>query len=346
MGYGGTAYKRGRTVVRLTGLLYNSTFASLTDSAVSSAKFYISDGSGTSASTVILYPLSSSSWTESGVTWNNVSGYSTSYSASASVGGGNFASFDITNLVKAWRRDEYGGGENGFILIGASESSVDRALYSSEHSTTAKLPYVVLSYTTTVTEDFRSDYNSSSNYLRSSCYANSLQYKSNCYGYAFRFYSTESGLGEDNYYGQYPGDFADKTNGLDIGPDPLYTNNDVMVLNQMVINNYDYSDYYRMSILIELMQADANTLDYTITEYTGTDIMPGNIYTNRRLIAVVLGTGGFHYYMQHTDSTWSHKPGSNEPTNICFCGAGQLTNSNIRSHAVCGLFDIAQDSFT
>lgn len=68
-GYAGTAYKRGRTVVKLTGLLNNSTFSSLTATSLASVKFYISDATGTGSATVDLYPLRTS-WSESTVTWN------------------------------------------------------------------------------------------------------------------------------------------------------------------------------------------------------------------------------------------------------------------------------------
>lgn len=153
-GYGGTSYKIGRTVIRLAGLLESSAYINSTADNISSVLFYIADASGTAATTVNLYPLNSNSdWTESNVTWNNVGTYASTSYASARPSYGNYASFDITDLVKAWKNGSYTSGECGFVLIGANENTVDKAFYSCEHTTTAKRPYVVITYSNETDND-------------------------------------------------------------------------------------------------------------------------------------------------------------------------------------------------
>ena len=149
-GYAGTTYKRGRTVVRLTGLFNDSIFSNLSAGCVSSAKFYVYDATGSSTALVNLYPLTSNStWTESAITWSNVGTQNETmsevYGANATVGNGLRAVFEITQLVKAWKNNvlDY---QCGFVLEGSQENSVDRTMYSSEHTTTAKRPYVVITY--------------------------------------------------------------------------------------------------------------------------------------------------------------------------------------------------------
>ena len=96
-----------------------------------------------------------------------------------------------------------------------------------------------------------------------------------------------------------------------------------------------------MNYLVQLMEADADALGYTLTEYTGTSIPNATDYGDRRLSAVVLSETDYHFYMQHSDNTWSHKPGVLEPSNRCLSNAHSkvlLDNSNIRAHAAEGSY--------
>ena len=90
-----------------------------------------------------------STWTESGVNWNNA-GYTlgTKY-ATASPSYNQKTVYNITNLVKAWKN----GSETaacGFVLKSTNETSVDKAFLSSEYATTASRPCVKLTYTSEV----------------------------------------------------------------------------------------------------------------------------------------------------------------------------------------------------
>ena len=179
-----------------------------------------------------------------------------------------------------------------------------------------------------------------------------LQLRSNCYGYSIRaFYTLESFPDENKYqlqsgdvyeyYKQQPGEFADKTNGLQ-----LYTVDNALwqtLYNRTDLDNtflyllsQDCSSQNRMFLLKQLIQADAATLGYTVTEYTGSVLPDARSLNGSRLIALVASEDDFHFYMQHSDNTWSHKPGSEHPSNVCLCnneGSVRLTNETIIDHA-------------
>ena len=148
-GYAGTTYKRGRTVVRLTGMLNNSGYATATASQIASVNFYIADASGTSGANVKAYALiSNTTWQENNVSWHSVGTCADNPVDTATPSGGNYAAFNITDLAKVWKSGSYSNGRCGFILVGANENSVDKSLYSSENTTTNKRPYVTATYTT------------------------------------------------------------------------------------------------------------------------------------------------------------------------------------------------------
>ena len=146
-GYGGSAYKIGRTAVRLSSFFNTNPYLSASVDDIQSVNFYIADASGTAASSVYLYSLPNSTWTESDITWNNAGPYDYSVYSIASIGNGSYSNFDITELVKLWKNEIYGSGDYGFILAGYSENTVDRALYSCENPTTTMRPYVVATFT-------------------------------------------------------------------------------------------------------------------------------------------------------------------------------------------------------
>ena len=356
-GYAGTTYKKGRTVVRLKGMLNDEHYSKILGAQIESVKFYIADATGTSNVNIKLFPLTSNStWTENNVTWRNVGTCTDSPADTAAPSGGNYAYFNLTNLAKAWKRGSYFGGQSGFVLVGANESSVDKSLYSSEHATTAKRPYVVAKYSV---NEFYSSYADADLYRNTSLYVDDgLQLRANCYGYAFRFFYchdsffTEmcktSETGNQYYcYKQTPGEFKDKTtDGLvirkaDGSSGPVATLLDYKDLldfvNGRILVDSEPAET-RMNYLVQLMEADAKKLDYSLTEYTGTGIPNATDYGDRRLIAVVLSETDYHFYMQHSDNTWSHKPGALEPSNRCIDCELLLDNSNIRAHAAEGSY--------
>ena len=148
-GYAGTAYKKGRTAVKLSGLLSDSGYMNAVAGEITSAQFYMADASGTSNAYVKVYALSSNStWTENTVTWNNAGTTASTPYANIAPPAGGFGCFDITDLVKAWKNGSYSSGQCGFLLRGNNEVSTDKVLYSCEHSTSAMRPYVTVTYST------------------------------------------------------------------------------------------------------------------------------------------------------------------------------------------------------
>ena len=151
-GYVDSSYGVGRTVVRLNSLMNDPNFK--TAALINSVEFHIWDASGSAPTTVKLHPLTDNeTWTENNITWYTQGSYAThaNLSPSASVGYGGELIFNITNMVEEWRENppqtEVINYRMGFILKAANESSGDRALYSSEHSTSTKRPHVIATYT-------------------------------------------------------------------------------------------------------------------------------------------------------------------------------------------------------
>ena len=136
-------YGVGRTVVRLKGLTDSAEFQGLTPSKISSVYFYVKEASGVNNQTIDLYPLGNSSWTETGVTWNNIGGYA-SINYGTTMTAASWASFNITDLARAWRAGAT-SSDKGFILKNATETNKE-SVFSSEHTTTASRPYVVMNY--------------------------------------------------------------------------------------------------------------------------------------------------------------------------------------------------------
>lgn len=145
VGNAGGNYGVGRTVVRLTGLINDAAYRETYSNQVSSVVFYIREGSGKSGTVVNLHPLTSNStWSETGVTWNNVGTYAAS-AATVTLTGNRFAAFDITGLAQNWKQNVY-NANCGFVLISTTETTGNNALCSSEYTTTDWRPYVVATY--------------------------------------------------------------------------------------------------------------------------------------------------------------------------------------------------------
>lgn len=142
VGYYDNNYLVGRTLFRLPGLYNSATFNTVSTFEINSAEFTVKEASGTAEQTVHLYPLTSNeSWTESGVTWNTVGSYDSTYNCTAKLSYNRSASFDITDLVTKWKDGTY-SPRAGFILIG--NESAYKQIHSGESS--SGRPCVVLNY--------------------------------------------------------------------------------------------------------------------------------------------------------------------------------------------------------
>jgi len=157
-----------------------------------------------------------------------------------------------------------------------------------------------------------------------------IQYRMNCYGYAFGYVLYGSTTYSNIYggYKQQPGEFArtaDKPN----------------TVGNIVANNPTAT----MTNVVSNMSLDATRLGYSMTEYTTTSSTVAQYGTSSRLIAVVTGASDYHFYIQHSDSTWSHKPGSGAVTDKSLGDNTTLTNTNIKAKANQGAYANGQLKF-
>jgi hypothetical protein len=147
-GYYDSNYTVSRTLFRLTGLIRSSVYQELNANQVSSAEFHIWEASGTATTSVYLRANDGrEDWSESGATWKDSGVVLGTIYDTENLVSNSEAVFDITQLVKDWKS----GTQNiqkGFVLQSSNETSRDKAFYSSEHSNTARRPYVVMNYIT------------------------------------------------------------------------------------------------------------------------------------------------------------------------------------------------------
>lgn len=110
------------------------------------------------------------------------------------------------------------------------------------------------------------------------------------------YLSDERGIG----YKQQPGEFAAAA---DIGKIRQITD---LYDPAVQLKNIDYN-----------LKLDAKRLKYEVKEYTLTSGILPQFGTSSRLVALVTDKGGnlYHFYMQHSDGTWSHKQGVGIVTN-------------------------------
>lgn len=290
--------------------------------------------------TVWSHAFTGNTWTEGTANWDTVdadnygallSALTVSYSNGVSKPDPHWYKFDITIAAQGWLTGAYDQDkgiifkassyiENGNDYIWKTFSSYNRASYC---------PSLSVIYTTALSgrSPFYSEYTPEKFNDPLGQNANTMtyiaQYRMNCYAYAFGF--LYNGMGnEANPYKQNPGDFARTS---DLGSVRSLT----VPLSDLMTN------------VVYNMNLDASRLGYTLTEYIPTAGTPiKQCGTNSRMIAVVTGEvtyygmtiRDFHFYMQHSDGTWSHKPGATAVTNLSISGPQVvLTNSNIQSRA-------------
>lgn len=142
----------------------------------------------------------------------------------------------------------------------------------------------------------------------------------NCYGYASQLYYMGSGS-----YKQQPGEFA-------------YNSEPFSALMNSYINAMTVWDNL-YNFVKDRMYEDYGTLGWTISEVSDGSQAPAG----KRKIALVIRqdeyNSDYHFYLQHSDGTWSHKPGSTQVTNKSIDTNETLTNSNISSKAGQGGYD-------
>ncbi len=295
----------------------------------------------TTAEEIGIYPVNAS-WNQSTITYLNEPAVGSLISTGTIVKSGNIyktATYPILPEIKYYLHG-VNTGHFGFMLRYTDETTTNdyNVFGSIQNGTSSRRPVLSVVYEDHDYDEYYSHPTSSMFLYTNTTSEERLQKRANCYGYAFRMFCDDSSAGT---YKQQPGEFADKSGGLNI------YNNGVF---ERTIHNYQelqslLSEYLssahtkdeRMDIIEQLITADAATLGYTVTEYTGSTIPDATL--GERLIAVVTSDETFssvidyHFYMQHSDNSWTHKQGSYAPSDKSISLGVTLTNSNIRERA-------------
>ena len=321
---------------------------------------YLVSGTST-ACNASAYMVTENDWTSGGICWDNMPDTDILLEENISHNNKTKYQFSCLEAVKHWYSNSTTGqNQNYGIMLRYFDEEINdyNSVYSADCSDAAMRPRMKISY------EFNPHYstygdaeyyrNTQDDYCR---HDDRLQFRANCYGYALRFaYGGDlikSSIHEANgayIYKQQPGEFADKTGGLSIFyhstiVDTLRSRNDLMRYYANRISNISISKSSRLFYLIRLISADLNTLGYGVTEYTDATLPDAKTLNGGRLIAVVLSDQDYHFYVQHADNTWSHKPGAAEPTNCCIDCNIPLTNANIREHACEGIYEDGELAF-
>ena len=316
------AYGIGRTVVKLSGLTSSNEYQNITANQITNVTFYAKEASGGNTHYINLYPLTSNTtWTESTVTWSNVGSFNTSVNYGNTMYNNQWTAFNITNLIKAWKNETY-SADAGFIMTNENEAN-NKCFCASEYSTASYRPYVVMTYSEGISRSLYyskydpTKYNNSGSAPTVGSTTNLIQYRMNCYGYAFGYIlNGNATITYNGGYKQQPGEFAS-------------TSNKANTVDNIVLGNPTAS----MANVVSNMRLDASRLGFTLTEYSTSSSTVAQYGVSSRLIAVVTGVSDYHFYMQHNDGTWSHKPGSSTVLNTSLTSNIVLTNSNIKTLA-------------
>lgn len=163
-----------------------------------------------------------------------------------------------------------------------------------------------------------------------SAYGSYFDHRMNCYGYALQlYYPDESGTG---IYKQQPGEFANDQQS--------YSN--LLSEYSYFKNNGSASEY--ATFVINKMYSDFATLnnssgtEWTIATSSATESVPSGY----RKIALAISFNStkvdYHFYLRHSDGTWSHKQGSTPISNLSLTSHVTITDSNITTTAAEGSY--------
>ena len=250
---------------------------------------------------------------------------------------------DITPIARTWLDDLFGDTyyhtEYGVLLRNAADGgSVYLEALGASNSTYAVLDYAPVMSQEIQKNKFYSLYDPDQyNYSAGTTPTDPtewIQYKENCYGYALGFVldgpaAVTPVYGGMSGYKQQPGEMAslaDRQAGL--------------VQNPFVPNNPSLS----MSNLVCNIELDAARLGYSVTEYVPSG-NPEQFGVRNRLIALVVSYQDYHFYVQHSDGTWSHKPGSAPVSNRSLGDNEILMNGNIVSKSRQDIYTNGQIKF-
>ena len=345
---------KARTLMKFPGLSFTNIHSSLN---ITSASVEMIDCKHQNESVrVYCYMYGGNSWSESSASWSSTEkNYQLLKLDSLNVTNNTTHkfNFDISGAVKCWVDGSV--SKNLGILFKASNSlesgSSDKYKdFASYDRFTLKPSLKVVFTYGVVRNQFYSKYDPekfNTNVIPSiGSHSSLIRYRMNCYGYAFcNILNGSAEINAQGGYKQQPGEFALANNTL---------------VSPLSIQSSDLSDGFEglsnkmMAKISNNILLDSERLaNYTITEYVQTSSSISQYGSSSRLIAVVVGCNrefdpiamqynyswDYHFYMQHSDGTWSHKPGSSNITNKSISSNVILTNNNIASKANEGFYE-------
>ena len=153
VGYQGSTYGVGRTLMKFPGLSSNSTYANLSSNQITSLQLHIYEGSGSTNNACIgLWQYNGTSWTESTARCNNVGwdSYSNNFTWNY-INCSGWQTFDLTSMVATWKGSS-STLDKGIMLknyTSESSSGYSKHFLSTESSYKPYLTYTYNSVTYT-----------------------------------------------------------------------------------------------------------------------------------------------------------------------------------------------------
>ena len=151
VGYQGSTYGVGRTLMKFPGLSNDSAYANLSSNQITSLQLHIYEGSGSTNNACIdLWQYTGTNWTESTARCNNVGwdSYSNNFTWNY-INGSGWQTFDLTSVVEAWK-DSPSALDKGIMLknyTSESSSGYSKHFLSTE---SGYQPYLAYTYVTNV----------------------------------------------------------------------------------------------------------------------------------------------------------------------------------------------------
>lgn len=284
-------------------------------------------------------------WNQTTVTWSSAKAdkYSSLLSAKtiSYSNGVNLATpfryeFNVKNAVKRWVDGSF--NQNLGLMFKASDSTENGSTakyktFASFNNSSYK-PSITVQYTTVISRNEyfskydpdKYNYDGDPENINVNVPNQLYVCRANCYGYALSvIYNGVLEMDgyvsyEDNqWYKQQPGDFALEAD-----------EHDVVYFEDIIVNNNPEATWKNVE---NNMEYDQSLLGFTVTKYAPTSGTLAQFGESSRLIALATGNADYHFYVQHSDGTWSHKQGSLNVSNLSISSGRILTNENIMSLA-------------
>ena len=147
VGYQGSTYGVGRTLMKFPGLSSNSTYANLSSNQITSLQLHIYEGSGSTNNACIdLWQYNGTSWTESTARCNNVGwdSYSNNFTWNF-INCSGWQTFNLTSMVATWKSSSTALNKGIMLKNYTSESSSGYSKHFMSTESSYK-PYLTYTY--------------------------------------------------------------------------------------------------------------------------------------------------------------------------------------------------------